>query len=151
VDVSPDRSTIALAGGAGVVEVDAQTLAVRRQLSTTQETFWEVAYSPDGSTLAAVDSQGRTHLWDVKSGEQFATPLADVVPGMVSTALEWSPDGTLLAQGFFDTGSKGFDLAFVRDLTSRALIDAACRVAGRNLTPSEWEFYLPDVPYSATC
>ena len=107
VDVSPDRSTIALAGGAGVVEVDAETLTPLRQLSTTQETFWEVAYSPDGSTIAAVDSQGRTYLWDPESGEQLATPFADVMPGMIPTALEWSPDGTLLGQGFFDRGLAG--------------------------------------------
>lgn len=148
-DVSPDRSTIAVAGGGGVAEVDAQTLEPRRPLSSTSDTFWTVAYSPDGSTLAAVDEGGRTYLWDVASGEQIAEPFADVESGMVSTGLEWSPDGRLLGQSFF--GSQGLDLAIVRDLTTPSLIETACRVAGRDLTQAEWEFYMPDVPYRSTC
>ena len=55
------------------------------------------------------------------------------------------PDGLALA---IDTG-RGVEFW---DLDPQHWEDAACRLAGRNLTPAEWEQYLGDLaPYRATC
>lgn len=38
------------------------------------------------------------------------------------------------------------------ELDPAAWIDAACAIAGRNLTPEEWSTYIGDLaPYAATC
>lgn len=37
------------------------------------------------------------------------------------------------------------------DISERALLEHACAVAGRNLTPDEWSEVLPSIPYARTC
>jgi hypothetical protein len=40
----------------------------------------------------------------------------------------------------------------VWNLDPQSWVDAACRLAGRNLTPEEWNSYIGDLaPYAATC
>ena len=39
----------------------------------------------------------------------------------------------------------------VRTLVTSELVDAACRAANRNLTPSEWAQYVGEVAVEKTC
>jgi WD40 repeat protein len=56
---------------------------------------WEVAFSPDGRTLAtAVGIDGRTDLWNVTTGQRTAT-LRDPYSGGRGASVAFSPDGTL--------------------------------------------------------
>jgi hypothetical protein len=56
-----------------------------------------------------------------------------------------SLDGSRLAVG-------GLEGVLVWDLDPQTWLEAACEVAGRNLTRTEWETNVGDLaPYSATC
>ena len=56
-----------------------------------------VTFSPDGQTLAASDSSGHTHLWNVATSSQTATVTDPGSGGAFSVA--FSPDGQILAAG----------------------------------------------------
>jgi hypothetical protein len=65
--------------------------------------------------------------------------------GNVFVAL--SPDGTEIAVASDDPPG-----VTLWSFASETLIDAACRIAGRNLSRTEWDTYIGDLaPYHATC
>src|SRR5215469_2464783 len=59
-----------------------------------------VAFSPDGSTLASGDSNGRSYTWNVASRRLSVTLTDPGSQGVASVA--FSPDGTTLANGDAD-------------------------------------------------
>src|SRR5207244_5861665 len=58
---------------------------------------WSLAFSPDGKTLASASETGGFQLWDVQTGG-LRQALGSPAPG-VSSAVAFSPDGTLVATG----------------------------------------------------
>lgn len=66
-----------------------------------------VAFSPDGSRIATVNTANEIVIWDVDWGAPIATlPRQD---GYMST-LDWSPDGALLASGSNDGTVQVWDM-----------------------------------------
>jgi WD40 repeat protein len=70
--------------------------------SVFSETFggvMSVAFSPDGKILAAGESNGEIHFWQVTNGKQFL-----ILRGHTSwvVSLAFSPDGRTLASGSSD-------------------------------------------------
>ena len=61
------------------------------------ESILDVAFSPDGRTLATASRDGTAKLWDLARGRTRAT--LDVHPGRWVNAVAFSPDGTLVATG----------------------------------------------------
>ncbi|MDE0021957.1 MAG: WD40 repeat domain-containing protein [Candidatus Poribacteria bacterium] len=59
----------------------------------------QVAFSPDGTTIAAVDGSRSVKIWDVKTGAPLHT-LQN--PFFVAFSAAYSPDGTKLASASFD-------------------------------------------------
>ena len=84
-------------------------------------------------------------LYDVATGVRIGQPI--VIPDDESNLLAFSIDGTTLAiGGRADAGIK------VWDLDPEHWVDAACQVAGRNLTRQEWETNIGDLAeYRPTC
>lgn len=108
-----------------------------------------IAFSPDGSKLASASGSIHSNvgdadirLWDVASGFPLSPPLLghrDIV-----RCVAFSPDGKLLASGSKD----GTIILWNMDLND--WVKFAALKADRELTPEEWERYLPDEPYHKT-
>jgi WD40 repeat protein len=68
-----------------------------RLMRTWKDHTWpvySVAFSPDGSTLAAAGIRDETTLWEVESGQRLRTILGNTI---ASITLAFSPDGQMLA------------------------------------------------------
>jgi WD40 repeat protein len=104
-----------------------------------------LAFSPDGLILASTSTFGTVHLWSARGGRPLGPLL--LRPTGVQNDLTFSPDGRLLAAvGSLDPALRLFDV----DPNSWAR--RACAIANRNLTPLEWEQYLPaGLTRRATC
>ncbi|MFC3519012.1 WD40 repeat domain-containing serine/threonine protein kinase [Streptomonospora nanhaiensis] len=89
---SPDGGLLAVGGSyTDVVLWDPQT---EENVATLGSTATEIAFSPDGRTVAT--AIGATRLWDVETGEQTAT-LDEADNDVMVTALAFSPDGATVA------------------------------------------------------
>jgi WD40 repeat protein len=76
-------------------------------------------------------------LWDVENRIEIGIGLRLNCGG-------WLPDGS----GFFGKDSNSIQ---IWDIDPATWVEAACRLAGRNLTEQEWERYGPQAPYAKTC
>lgn len=65
----------------------------------SNEIWWDLAYAPDGQTLATVGATQKVYLWSVSDGQILRT-LEGHGYGVRSVA--FSPDGTILATGGYD-------------------------------------------------
>jgi hypothetical protein len=110
---SPDGTKLAVACGSpgrrGEVRLlDAATGNLLTVLAPSGDVVLDVAFSPDGSRIAAVGADGVLRVFHVEtSAAQLATPAhADWI-----TAVAWSGDGRLLATASRDKSAKVFDAA----------------------------------------
>jgi WD40 repeat protein len=100
-------------------------------------------FSDDSTTLSARSLDRTVSIYDVPT----YTRLGDPIPVAVSTSRGQSlrPDGSAVA---ISTG----DGIAIWDLDPDHLATAACRLAGRNLTPTEWDTHLGGLgTYRPTC
>lgn len=118
--------------------------------------IYTLSVSPDGRTLSVYTLSDTLSMYDLIEGirlgdpiqvssvgnvvvDPYALPRARTVSGM------FSPDGTELAANI----PAGIALW---DLRPSSQAEAACRMAGRDLTEDEWRAYVADLgPYRSTC
>lgn len=94
-----------------------------------------------GDLVATSGEDDTVRLWNLSTGQPIGQPI-DVTGG----AVDLSDDGRHLAV----VSPNGHATVLVMEPDGWA--DAACRLAGRNLTTQEWDRYLPpSEPYRATC
>ena len=98
-------------------------------------------FSPDGRTLATSASDGSVILWDVDSRRSLGKLPGPF--GQISS--RFTPDGRRLFVLHELGAAQRWEVS--PDAWSRQ----ACRVAGRELTRSEWEQLVPDQDYRAVC
>ncbi|MGW9629107.1 nSTAND1 domain-containing NTPase [Agromyces sp. NPDC055520] len=105
--------------------------------------FANMTVSADGRTLAVFARNGTVSLYDLVGGIRLGDPVPVSHPDIWASFVR--PDGEELAVN----ASGGIA---VWDLRESSQAEAACRVAGRDLTRDEWNAYLGDLgDYRSTC
>jgi WD40 repeat protein len=91
---SPDGKLLAGSWDGTVQLWDTADPTSRRALSDVDPIVYDVAFSPDGTTLAAASWDGNVRLWDVASGRKLAVLSTGADR---ANAVAFSPDGRTLA------------------------------------------------------
>lgn len=140
--VSQDGTLFGTSNGA-ITHYDLATLEPLGELAGARGEVNTLQFSDDGRLLLATSNDQSAALYDVESGIRLGDPISTSAPLIFPAFLR--PDGKALAV----TDSTG---VVVWDLDPEHLADAACAVAGRNLTRTEWASYLGDLgDYRETC
>ncbi|HUM72305.1 MAG TPA: hypothetical protein PLK31_26065, partial [Chloroflexota bacterium] len=81
------------------LEMAPDGFALRHKLHGHHNIIYEIAWSPDGRTLASVSADRTARLWRLQGDKMVGIPVshADYV-----FCVTWSPDGHLLATGAND-------------------------------------------------
>jgi WD40 repeat protein len=166
-------------GGAAFAGWDARSGALRWRRAVTENSS-AFALSPRHATLAIGTEDGRILWWDARTGRSLGTPTkADEAAQLTFSpdgrllALSTSSVGLLDVATRKRVGSgfpavKGWVPGVAFEPDGRLLIfqvaatiewptdrptlqRAACRIAGRDLTPAEWRDLLPHRPYRHVC
>ncbi len=142
---SADGTVLLAAGKAGPLHVvDTTTWEARAPTFDADAARLQVEWLPDGHTVVVTGASTTARLFDVeRSVARTGLPAAagDLQAG---THVVPDPTGELVFLG---------DRVWVMRYPTApsAWLRAACEVAGRDLTRTEWERYLPGRPYAATC
>jgi DNA-binding SARP family transcriptional activator/WD40 repeat protein len=131
--------------GGELTMYDLETLQPIRPFGGSRGFVHSVSGSADGRVVAAQGSDRQVILYDVGTGVRLgdAIPIGDDESNYTALSL----DGTQLAVGGGPQAS-----VKVWDLDPQDWVDAACRMAGRNLTKDEWDTSIGDLaPYHTTC
>jgi WD40 repeat protein len=145
-DISSDGRTLLTGGQTGVARLwDLQTGAPLGAPLTGLGGFADtVDLTPDGSTAVGADAAGNVLLWDVPTRSTIGDPFPGPLAGR-TVAAAFTPDGRSVVV-ISDTGA-----GWVWNVDQSDWLTRACQVAGRSFTPQEWQQFLPDRPYHATC
>jgi WD40 repeat protein len=145
-DISNDGRSLVTGATDGIVHLwdVASGASIGTPLTGLKPFADTVDISPDGSAVVGADGSGDVLLWDVTTGTVIAGPL----PGPSSqeaVAASFISDGRSVVVVSV-TGS-----AWLWDVDPSDWETLACEVAGRSLTQQEWQEFLPDRRYHATC
>lgn len=135
--------------GQSVARYDADTFERIGALPGASGGIDTVNVSADGRTLSTYSLDNTVTLYDLVGGVQLGDPIP--VSGEWNYEMGGVHSGVLRADGAELAINVPAGIA-VWDLRPSSHADAACRMAGRDLTRDEWAAYLAELgPYRSTC
>jgi WD40 repeat protein len=146
----PDGEQVAIGIIGGVMLINADTGDIEfvpRKDAIEPVLVFAVAYSRDGTWIAALRLDDTIQLYDGATGISIGPPLPglDRAANFANHSLDFSSDGSRL----MTTNIRRDIVLWDVDLADWQAI--ACRMANRNLTQSEQDLYLEGVEPRATC
>jgi WD40 repeat protein len=106
-----------------------------------------IAISADSHWLVTGSEDSTARMWNLKARDPRLGSIMLAGHRGPIWAVGISPDGAWIATGGQDATARLWRMTPLADATQ-----IACRIAGRNLSRSEWEHYLgEDTPYRRTC
>jgi len=142
--VSPNGVAVGSTTDGRLYVFDPNTLEVLDELPGLHGYAEILSLSDDGSVLAASNESGGIKIYDVPSLTELGDGIADIDGSVNYFSLR--PDGKQLAVPY---GAPGVVLW---DLDPQHWLNAACELAGRNLTQDEWDQYLSEFgQYHQSC
>jgi WD40 repeat protein len=147
---SPDSRLLATGDRQGVIRLwDAKTgRGVGEALTAANALIYDLEFHPDSTLLASADDGGAVRFWDVAEARELGRPLRAHVGAVMS--LSFRADGNQLASVDHNNAVLIWDSV----IWSAEWSDVArrlCPIVSRNLTPAEWEQFLPGQDYRVTC
>jgi dipeptidyl aminopeptidase/acylaminoacyl peptidase len=145
-DISTDGRTLVTGGQTTIVRLwDLPTRTqVGAPLTGLTGNVDTVDLSPDGATVVGADAAGNVLLWDVATRSIIGDPFPGPTAGRFAAAA-FTPDGRSVVV-ISDTGQ-----GWVWNVDPSHWLERACTIAGRSFTRQEWQEFVPDRPYHATC
>ena len=141
--LGPDGTLVAANTVGEITEYDLETLTPVGSFPGARGLVARMGFSADGKLLVAVSHDRTVSIYDVASRVRIGDPIP--IELFTPNTASLRPDGTAVAIG------DGNGIA-IWDLNPEHLQTAACRLAGRNLTPTEWDAHLAALgEYRPTC
>ncbi|HEY4854167.1 MAG TPA: AAA family ATPase [Streptosporangiaceae bacterium] len=150
VAFSPEGNTLAVGSADHTVRLwnlasPARPTPLGQPLTGPNSTVYTVVFSPDGHTLATGNLDDTIWLWDVTNTLQPHARVILTGPTDVVYGVAFSPDGHTLAVGSADN-----TVRLWRTDPSH-VASYICSIAGDPLTRTEWNQYIPGLPYNPPC
>jgi WD40 repeat protein len=159
--ISPNSALAATGTADGTVRLWA--LAAQQDPPATavmrgqEQRITALAFSGDSNVLTAASEDGTAARWDLTADDPGTTLLRLLGHDAAVNAIAISLDNRWIVTGSSDRSARVWPLD--RPIPSEEaiptetedLVRLACEVAGRSMTPDEWEQYLPGRTYSETC
>ncbi|ONI76061.1 hypothetical protein ALI144C_35765 [Actinosynnema sp. ALI-1.44] len=141
---SPDgRTVVSASADQSVVLWDVATGAQIARVTGHKDAYYHgLAFSPDGRTIAFTSADDTVLLWDVER-RAVSARLTGHLAGV--RAVAFSPDGSTLASAAAD------GTVILWDTDPDRVAGGICTTVARNLTPEEWNQFVPELPHRDTC
>jgi DNA-binding SARP family transcriptional activator/WD40 repeat protein len=142
--IAPNGTLVGAGFTGEVIQYDLRTLAPIGTFPGARGRIDQLMFSADGSLLMVGSRNQLLSIYDVATRTRLGDPIGTDGPFD-------GPKGALRPDGRAVAVNHGDEFT-IWDLDPDHLAAAACRLAGRNLTPTEWQTYLghPE-EYRATC
>ncbi len=135
--------TVVMGGADGVLRVfDTSTGQIAGSVAVDTAPVTTLSVTPDGRLLATGGPRGSVRIWDTATRQQMGASLPFPSGDLVATR-------AVSNREIVAVGADG--AVWVYDLEPAHWAALACSEAARTLTPTEWQRFVPDQPYSDPC